>query len=191
MKQLLNLNSRVVSSISIPAGAIIPLHVGGDYFYIYALSGALEADVNESDVFASIERGLIHQGVVGRSDIGTVRLRNSTGSAVTVTVIYGKGQQFVSGQVTLSSADVLSLTPAPVTATCDLETITNSTVYSNKTSIKVVNVGAANITVTAAGAARTLAPTEEVSWSVLRQQDVLNPITVNATGSTAKVVWTA
>jgi hypothetical protein len=191
MKALLNLNSRVKATIALPAGAIVPLHVGGDYFYIYALDGALEADVNDSDVFASVEKGLIHQGVVGRSDIGTVRFRNSTGSTVNVTIVYGKGSQTVAGQTTISAADLLALTPAAATVTTDFQDITASTAFTGKKAVQVTNTGGTNITVTGAGAARTLGPGEFVSWSVLRQQDTLNTITVNAAGGSARVVWQA
>jgi len=191
MKPLLNLNSRVAATLAIGAGAIVPVHVGGDYFYIYALDGALEADVNDSDVFASVEKGLIHQGVVGRSDIGTVRFRNSTGSTVNVTIIYGKGSQTVAGQTTISAADLLEITPADATVATDFQDITASTAFAGKKAVQVTNTGVTNITVTGAGAARTLAPGEYVNWSVLRQQDTLNTITVNAAGGNARVVWQA
>jgi len=191
MKPLLNLNSRVEATLAIAAGAIVPVYVGGDYFYIYALDGALEADVNESDVFASVEKRLIHQGVVGRSDIGTVRFRNSTGSTVNVTIIYGKGSQTVAGQTTISEADLLEITPADATVATDFQDITASTAFAGKKAVHVTNTGVTNITVTGAGAARTLAPGEFVNWSVLRQQDTLNTITVNATGGNARVVWQA
>lgn len=217
MNELVNRNSRNVSSFSVAAGQTVPVHVAGDYYQILAMSGSLKVSVNGGP-FTPAQVGLIHNGVVGRDDVGTVRFYNDTGGAITVTVIHGKGNITVVGSVSIASTDLLALTdrldaieddveatntnlttllartPAAVTVDCDVVNVTNaSTAFASKTSIKIVNIGATNITVTpAGGSARTLLPTEEVSWSSLRQQDVLKTITVDSTGGgDAKVVWTA
>lgn len=187
MNQNLARNSRSQSTLVIPTATKLKLYVGGDYFFIYSQSGALAISVN-GDVFSNCQSGLIHSGVAGRNDIADVELYNTSGATVTVVIIFGKGSQSVTGTTTISAQDLAVITPAAATVQVDVETVTNaSQVFSGKTSIAVVNTGAADITVNT----RSLGAGESVEWSSLRQQDVLQAITVNATGSVAKVVWTA
>ncbi len=188
MNANLSRNSRSQTTLVIANNGKARVHVGGDYFFIYSQSGALQISVND-DSFTNCQSGLIHSGVIGRDDIADLEFYNTSGADVTVVVIFGKGSQSVTGSVSISAADLASLTPAAATVDCDVVDVNNlSTVFASKTSIAIYNVGSTDITVNG----RTLAAGNDVEWSALRQQDVLKNITVDATGGgLAKVVWTA
>ena len=183
--------SRITSSIVVPAngGRMLQL-IRGDYFHIVSASGTVTLAVNRGG-FTPCPSGLIQRYPAGNDEIEQIEFYNASGSDVTVVVVYGRGDMQITGQVNLSSSDLLSITPAAATVATDFQDITGSTAFAAKKSITVINTGSADITVTGAGAARTLSAGETVNWSTLRQQDTLNTITVNATGGNARVIWQA
>jgi hypothetical protein len=196
MNDLQNRNSRNPSSFTIPAGESRPVAVNGDYCWLYSTTGEVEIAVNDGD-FAPCPVGLIHRGVIGRDDIGRVQIKNVTGSAVDVVMVYGKGSMDISGQVSiinptfgLETADLLALTPAPVTGGPGFAQLDNADDdFDGCNSISIENTGAANLTVTTSEGALVIPPGKFVSWSMPRPQDDLGAINVDATGTTADVTY--
>lgn len=177
-------------SISANGKAVEPL--GGRYFAVISATGGFTVDFGDG-----VQVPMVAGRRYGPTTFTRLTFTDTSGATNAVQFIASFDEVQVSettgGTVaaTFSAADILSITPAAVTHTCDFEDITGSTAYAGKKAITITNTGAADITVTASGAARTLAPGDSISWSVLRMQDSLPSITVNATGSTARVTWLA
>jgi hypothetical protein len=119
---------------------------------------------------------------------------DTSGSSNTVVYYAGMEPLEVSettSALSLSAADLASITPAAVTHTCDMVDITTSVVFASKKHITILNTGATDITINCGSGARTLAPGDSVTFPVLRIQDSLPSITVDATGGSARVTWLA
>lgn len=191
MTPLINRNSRRPTTIIIPTGTVAPLHVGGDFFYVYTMSGVVTISVND-DAFAPCQAGLIHSGVVGRNDVERIAFSNTSGATVTVVVIFGKGSMSVTGQVNLAAGDVALITPAVAVLTADFANLSNQAAvnYAGKRSISVTNVGTVQILVGGVALAAGLT----VGWSCERTQDTLPAKAVDTSttpNGAALVVWTA
>ena len=195
----INQNSRTPSTLVIPAGAIAPQYIGGDFFYIYSLTGVLTISVNEDD-FAPCQVGLIHSGVIGRNDISSIRFKNSTASSVTVVLIYGKGSMPVTGQTsivnptfTLDTPTVQAITPPAAVLQASFANLSNqaAVAYNGKRSISIANTGAVQILVNGIALAAGSPP---IGFTCERVQDTLPNFsidTITTPNGTALVLWTS
>jgi len=189
----LSRNSRTPATLLVPANTTgaATLHVGGDFFYIYSMGGALNISVN-GDAYAPCQSGLIHEGVVGRNDVSDIAFQNTTGADITVVVIFGKGSMTVTGLVNLSPGDISTITPPAAVLQAGFANLSNqaAVAYNGKSSISITNTGAVNILVNGTA----LLPEQTVAFTCERTQDTLPNFSVdtNTTPNGAALVgWTS
>lgn len=168
-------------SITLTANVPYPISIDGEFFVIESATGTFEYRVDGGEWLPG--RARTRQRLANPERMSRVTFRATSG--ITITIVHGVGdyadQNFeVSGAVTVAE-------PAAVDVTAGAARIANSQTYQDKRAISVFNAGAANIT--AAGV--TVAPGEFLGWRVDRQNERLTDVTIDATGSTALVSWTA
>jgi hypothetical protein len=190
----------VTTTVILSANALTVLPVSGRALSVLSSTGAFTARVNNGPASPMVKgRGF---GGPTSEEFNFVELVDTSGSSNTVILhiadeqITGADQLAsvglsVGAEVAIAAASLTSITPAAVTHTCDVVDITTAIAYSGKKSITITNTGSTDITITPNGSARTLAPGDSVTFTVIRYQDSLPSITVDATGGNARVAWLA
>lgn len=168
-------------TIDVVAGVIKPVALDGEFFVVQSANGSFEFRVNGGEWIP----GQINVRVrlPDPERVSRVSFR-ATGNVVLV-LVHGVGD-YQDPSVNISNS-VNVVEPAAVDVTAGAARITTAVTYQDKRALSVFNAGGANIT--AAGV--TLAPGEFLGWRVDRQNERLTDITVDATGSTALIGWTA
>lgn len=187
-----------IRTISIPANGLAVETLTGRFFAVISATGGFTVE----PAGAAIKLPMVTGRKFGSADappFNRLVFTDTSGSINSVTFYAGDVPYEVSettSGMTIAAADVISITPAAVTHTCDFEDVSNaSTAFASKKSISITNTGAVDCTVNCGGLGeRTLASGDDVSFTVLRMQDSLPSITVDTTGGgggVARVAWLA
>lgn len=200
----------ITRTVIISANATVILPAGGRALTVLSSTGPFTARVNNGPAAPMVKgRGF---GGPASAAFDFVELIDTSGAENTV-VLYIADEQMAgaeqlatvsltASEVSLSAATIAAIEPPAefplpaaqvttltpptdnATRTPAIADITGSTAYTNKKFIEVHNIGGANITV----GGFTLAPTEYVVFPMLPNREIYASVTVNATGSTARVI---
>lgn len=175
-----------IRTIAISANGKNVEPLGGRYFAVISATGGFNVDFGDG-----LQIPMVAGRRYGPTDFSRLTFTDTSGAPNTVQFIVSFDEVQVSettgGAVTatISAADVASIVAGRTTArTAAVVISTGSAAYSGKKYLEIHNTGAAALTIDGV----SLAAGESVVFPLLQDGETYAAVTVNATGTTAKIV---